>query len=803
MGKLRDTLTFKDVVDFIPDEEIQILKHLWDYFLENEKWPSGKSFRSTNDRVIVDKTIDDLSPFFIMYHKTASPGKYHSELEYYELTLEGLFAIEGSEGENIKLIIQYLDYQKEKFNEDAEVKEVKAEKFSEYLGRSIQDIQRIKYYINMSCFGLLRSSLNDRDNNWTAGVINEIEKLNEINDSHKFLMKMFNKSMNQVKDWNRNKDNFNIIDRILIEKSNQTDTINTDLFVEKSIDDYLKNENTDYAILITGNWGIGKSFYIKKDIAKRDKNENIEEGNNYRQIYVSLYGISKITEIDERIFYEVYSFLNEIHKHKKISEISKIIINVLGSIKGIKASDMSISFNKFIDYKKYILFFDDIERINISPIVLLGYINNFVENDRMKVILIGNENRLNILSDSDLKKYKEIKEKTIRKTIEFKQCTTSVIKDIIKKYEKGTKEYYEYLISKENDIIKHFRIRSYYNLRIFIQSLEEFKAIFKIIKVELTNKHLDFLLNLFMDLLFLNFKEDNDKLKKEIYNYYTPYLKENNKIYNTLDEYIKTGYLDDNDIKKEIDIILKSIIINEDKRENNKLESIDLILGNFEKLDDNEFNKASKKAYLNMKNGDIPIIKYPILFTRFEYFINYGIFSKKRSILLNDFKEGLEKSYKNNNNNYNIDENVRLLPPFGNYSKECDEIFELTKKYGEKLIEKKYAKEIDKILNEGFCEYIKKNRNKMISLVSIIDINSIFDFLKKCKNNKDLYCFKTELINLLNDEKICSKLSQLANRIYSYIEGKDIKHSIKYYHLKLIANTIEERFNEIEKKEEG
>ncbi len=798
MGRIKK-ITFEDVVKYIPTDEINILKNLLSYFLENRNWPSGKAFRAINGKPIVDKTIEDLSPLFIVYHKMSSPGKYHIEPDYYELTIEGLYAIEGLKGKDIGLIIKYLDYQKEEFKKDPDVKRIIAEKFALYLGKSLNDIQRFKYYFSMNNSGLLGNPTNDKGDNWTAGVIYNIEDLNKINDSHKFLMKMFNESMNQVKNCNRNKDNFNIINRVLIEKINQIDMINTNLFVEKSIDEYINKENTDYAILITGNWGIGKSFYIKKDIAKRDKNENIEEGNNYRQIYVSLYGISKITEIDERIFYEVYSFLNEIHKHKKISEISKIIINVLGSIKGIKASDMSISFNKFIDYKKYILFFDDIERINISPIVLLGYINNFVENDRMKVILIGNENRLNILSDSDLKKYKEIKEKTIRKTIEFKQCTTSVIKDIIKKYKKRTKEYYEYLTKKENDIINHFRIRSYCNLRIFIQFLDEFKYIFKFVEIELKNNQLDFLLYLFMDLLFLNFKKDNDKLKKDIYNYYTPYLIENNKIYNTLDEYIKTGYLDDNDFKEEIGIILKSLKISEDKREKNKLESIDLILEGFDKLSDNEFNKASKDVYVKIKRGDIHLIKFPTLFTIFENMIDNGIFNKKKNVLLNDFKEGLEKSFRNNNNNFNIDENIQLLPPFGNYSQECNEILRLTRIYGKKLIEKEYIKEFEKMLNEGFCEYIKRNRNKMISLISMVDINSIFDFLKKSKN-KDLYCFKIEISNLLNDNEICSKLSQLADRIQIYIESENIEHSIKYYNLKIIAKIIKEKYNEIEEK---
>ena len=38
--------------------------------------------------------------------------------------------------------------------------------------------------------------------------------------------------------------------------------------LDRIIEDYLKAKNTDYAIMINGDWGSGKSYYIKHDFQK-------------------------------------------------------------------------------------------------------------------------------------------------------------------------------------------------------------------------------------------------------------------------------------------------------------------------------------------------------------------------------------------------------------------------------------------------------------------------------------------------------------------------------------------------------
>ena len=61
------------------------------------------------------------------------------------------------------------------------------------------------------------------------------------------------------------------------------------------IQDYIEEDKYKSAILINGRWGSGKTFFIKEEISKVII-ENIK--NNGKYIYVSLYGVGNIEEIN-------------------------------------------------------------------------------------------------------------------------------------------------------------------------------------------------------------------------------------------------------------------------------------------------------------------------------------------------------------------------------------------------------------------------------------------------------------------------------------------------------------------------
>ncbi len=55
---------------------------------------------------------------------------------------------------------------------------------------------------------------------------------------------------------------------------------------------YIKNDITGRAIMLSGEWGSGKSYYIKNTLKPF-----IEEHCKHKCVIVSLYGISNLSEI--------------------------------------------------------------------------------------------------------------------------------------------------------------------------------------------------------------------------------------------------------------------------------------------------------------------------------------------------------------------------------------------------------------------------------------------------------------------------------------------------------------------------
>ena len=218
---------------------------------------------------------------------------------------------------------------------------------------------------------------------------------------------------------------------------------------------YLEEDKTNTAIMLTGEWGSGKTYYIKNELIPflQDEKKN-------RCVVISLYGLEDISEISKSIYMEL-----RMKPSKDDSEIlttgkivtKTIIKNVFGKF-GIDANisdgDLKTIYSS-IDLNGKLLIFEDLERSNIEIIKLLGYINNLVEQDGVKVLLIANENEIlnksseipdyteiekyscekgdknNTLCNIQLQKYLRLKEKTVSDTIYFKNDYCKVVKSII------------------------------------------------------------------------------------------------------------------------------------------------------------------------------------------------------------------------------------------------------------------------------------------------------------------------------------------------------------------------------------
>ena len=91
-----------------------------------------------------------------------------------------------------------------------------------------------------------------------------------------------------------------------------------------SILDYVKADYTDYAIMINGEWGSGKTYFWNNKIRNKIDNLNVN-GKKLSTIYMSLYGISNLEDISKKIFIETSQHMDKGMKKFMSSRDKKII----------------------------------------------------------------------------------------------------------------------------------------------------------------------------------------------------------------------------------------------------------------------------------------------------------------------------------------------------------------------------------------------------------------------------------------------------------------------------------------------
>lgn len=188
--------------------------------------------------------------------------------------------------------------------------------------------------------------------------------------------------------------------------------------------EYAKLPSPQYAILLRGKWGCGKTYFVKHWLEEFDKSDKLPANENsieLKPIYVSLFGMREISDIKSAIDRCVNPFFYS--KTGKILKIagriaSKIIFKTELDIDKDGKSEtsfsgaldsLSIFENDNKDEVKGVKFiiFDDLERCQIPMKQLLGFINYFVEHCDCHVVVIGEEKYLDDNTHHDLLEFKE------------------------------------------------------------------------------------------------------------------------------------------------------------------------------------------------------------------------------------------------------------------------------------------------------------------------------------------------------------------------------------------------------------
>lgn len=191
--------------------------------------------------------------------------------------------------------------------------------------------------------------------------------------------------------------------------------------IRRRCDEYIEEgaENPEYAIMLTGAWGCGKTHLIQKYISEQN-----EAG--YRLAwYISLFGVKNIDEIDAKLFEAAHPIIgNESNK-----KYTAVLYNVLRSAAkhkyGIEIKDCVESFLDVITAKDdrpagcRVLFVDDVERCHLEIAEIFGYFTPIIEGGT-RVVFVANEKKLlERKAGTHEDTYTDIKEKLIGETYEL------------------------------------------------------------------------------------------------------------------------------------------------------------------------------------------------------------------------------------------------------------------------------------------------------------------------------------------------------------------------------------------------
>lgn len=250
--------------------------------------------------------------------------------------------------------------------------------------------------------------------------------------------------------------------------------------ISKYLSDYMHNSDPQYAVMLKGKWGCGKSFFVNKWI---EEYTNAGEGVSLKPIYVSLYGLKNTSQITESIDRVLHPLL-----YSKGAELTKKLFKIAGKVVLKTSFDVDkngsedISLDATLDSLSILLskdniignkliIFDDLERCLIDMKLLLGYINSFVEHGSCHVILVGDETRV-------VSRWKktliEFKEKTVGREFEIMPDVDDAITCFLHGYIPSD----EWLQNQKTLITDIFHATECNNLRILRQCLYDFNGLY-------------------------------------------------------------------------------------------------------------------------------------------------------------------------------------------------------------------------------------------------------------------------------------------------------------------------------------
>ena len=534
----------------------------------------------------------------------------------------------------------------------------------------------------------------------------------------------------------------------------------------ESILDYIRSDYTDYAVMLNGEWGSGKTHFWNNKIKKKIESMQLN-GKRYTTIYMSLYGISNLEEISKKIFMETTQLMDKNLRRfmnakgqETIPEYAKTGID-MANFFGVTQNSNKLDYAEFFSTDDKVLCFDDLERANVDVIDILGYINNFVEHDHIKTIIICNEKELatklkssnlemktfiatylldkqNELNKTDkpmvekiqdkiehvfdkANDYERIKEKLIGETFEYAPKFDYIINGILMRYENNP-DLIRFLRENTGLIINTFNRSGTRNLRILKHALNDFKKVYEMVNKAYPNTSNRVMQTMLIFTIAVSFEIKAGKITKEkfvnikdneeykailvssriLMDNRQFYIKEfdNNYYYNFKSEYRFFKFIEYYVRTRIFDMkIFKENM--ETIRNTMDTENLPaykrLLTEEYWKISDDQFDGIIKEILEEVKEGKIKLIDMVKLFAYFSYFSRKGLIEYDLKSLKSIFLNGMNIASLTSKYCPNVDEELGKIA-IEEVAEDMEDILKHFHMLNDQLLDKMYKEKAEEIM---------------------------------------------------------------------------------------------------------
>ncbi len=534
----------------------------------------------------------------------------------------------------------------------------------------------------------------------------------------------------------------------------------------ESILDYIRSDYTDYAIMLNGEWGSGKTHFWNNRIRKKIETLQLN-GRRYTTIYMSLYGISNLEEISKKIFIETTQLMDknlrkfmDSNGQTTIPEYAKTGID-MANFFGVTQNGDRVDYADFFATDDKVLCFDDLERANVDVIDILGYINNFVEHDHIKTIIICNEKELSTkLKSSNLEMktfiatylldkqnelnktdkpmvekiqekiehvfdkandYERIKEKLIGETFEYAPKFDYIINGILMRYENDA-DLIRFLRENTGLIISTFHKSGTRNLRILKHALNAFKKIYEMVNKYYPNTNHRVMQTMLIFTIAISFEikagkitkdkfvniEDNEEYKSILVS--SRILMDNRQFYiKEFDSNYYYNFKAEYRFFKFIEYYIRTRIFDmklfkenmETIRNTVDTENLPgykrLLTEEYWKISDEQFAGVVQEVMSDVKGGNLTLIDTVKLFAYFSYFSRRGLIEYDLKTLKSVFLDGMNIASLSSEYCPNPKEEFSKIA-IEEVEEDMEDVLKHFNRLNEQLLDKMYKEKADEIM---------------------------------------------------------------------------------------------------------